>query len=79
LFKLNSLRIGSKTKLNRIGNAMGFSRILGLLVLVVVILIPTYVSKYQQKQYRNFRVVKSGVLYRSGQMTPIGLKKVVDE
>lgn len=58
---------------------MGFSRILGLLVLVVVILIPTYVSKYQQKQYRNFRVVKSGVLYRSGQMTSIGLKKVVDE
>ncbi len=79
MFKLNPLRIGSKTKLNRIGNAMGFSRILGLLVLVVVILIPTYVSKYQQKQYRNFRVVKSGVLYRSGQMTPIGLKKVVDE
>ena len=58
---------------------MGFSRILGLIVLIAVIVIPTYVSKYQQKQYRNFRVVKKGVLYRSGQMTPIGLKKIVDE
>lgn len=61
------------------GTAMGFSRILGLIVLIAVIVIPTYVSKYQQKQYRNFRVVKKGVLYRSGQMTPIGLKKIVDE
>ena len=58
---------------------MGFSRILGLIVLIAVIVIPTYVSKYQQKQYRNFRVVKKGVLYRSGQMTPVGLKKIVDE
>ena len=58
---------------------MGFSRTLGLIVLIAVIVIPTYVSKYQQKQYRNFRVVKKGVLYRSGQMTPIGLKKIVDE
>lgn len=58
---------------------MGFSRILGLVCLIAVIVIPTYVSKYQQKQYRNFKVVKKGVLYRSGQMTPIGLKKIVDE
>jgi tyrosine-protein phosphatase SIW14 len=58
---------------------MGFSRILGLFVLLPVIVFPIYVSKYQQKQYRNFRVVKAGVLYRSGQMTPVGLKKIVDE
>ena len=61
------------------GFIMGFSRVLGLLILLTVIIIPTYVSKYQQKQYRNFRVVKNGVLYRSGQMTPVGLKKIVDE
>ena len=61
------------------GCIMGFSRILGLVVLLPVIVFPIYVSKYQQKQYRNFRVVKPGVLYRSGQMTPVGLKKIVDE
>lgn len=61
------------------GCIMGFSRILGLVVILPVIVFPIYVSKYQQKQYRNFRVVKPGVLYRSGQMTPVGLKKIVDE
>ncbi|MFM7099346.1 MAG: fused DSP-PTPase phosphatase/NAD kinase-like protein [Gemmataceae bacterium] len=58
---------------------MLYCRFLGILVLIIVIVAPTYVSKYQQKQYRNFKVVKKGVLYRSGQMTSFGLKKIVDE
>lgn len=54
-------------------------RIVGLIFLLSALIIPSYIAKYQQKQFRNFKVVKNGVLYRCGQMTPIGLKKIVDE
>jgi hypothetical protein len=56
------------------------SRILsvGACVLVVVGLIvgPVVFALHQQAQTRNFRVVRAGVLYRGGQMTIPGLKRI---
>jgi len=34
---------------------------------------------HKQKEFRNFRVVKPGYLYRSGQLTPTGLGRLVEE
>lgn len=50
-------------------------------VLVGVILIgaPVWYYQHQRKLYRNFREAVPGTLYRSGQMSPEGLKKVVHE
>jgi protein tyrosine/serine phosphatase len=48
----------------------------GVLLLVVA---PALVAVRQQKQTRNFRVVREGVLYRSGQMTLDGLRRVVHD
>lgn len=52
------------------------SPLLGTLVALVVMLPPLWYSYYRQTQIRNFREVRSGVLYRSGQMTLSGLKTV---
>jgi protein tyrosine/serine phosphatase len=38
---------------------------------------PLAYSRYRQKQLRNFRIVREGVLYRSGQMSLSGLKRIV--
>jgi protein tyrosine/serine phosphatase len=38
---------------------------------------PLAYSRYRHKQVRNFRVVRDGVLYRSGQMSLSGLKRIV--
>ena len=53
----------------------------GLGVLIVLALIggPPLYGWHSQAQTRNFRVVKDGVLYRSGQMTRAGLKQVVHD
>src|SRR5205085_1787461 len=40
---------------------------------------PVAFAYYHQTQLRNFRVVRSGVLYRSGQMTIAGLKRAVND
>jgi protein tyrosine/serine phosphatase len=40
---------------------------------------PIGYSFYRTKQLRNFRVVREGVLYRSGQMTLEGLKQVLHD
>ncbi len=54
-------------------------RIFSIAFLLFALIIPSYFAKFQQKQFRNFRVVKNGTLYRCGQMTPIGIKKIIDE
>jgi len=40
---------------------------------------PVTLAVHQQAQTRNFRVVKPGVLYRSGQMTKEGLKRIIND
>jgi tyrosine-protein phosphatase SIW14 len=47
--------------------------------LIAVLLIggPIGYALYKKPQLRNFRVVRDGVLYRSGQMTLFGLKQVI--
>ncbi len=49
--------------------------ILGSALALVLITSPVLFAFHQQRQMRNFREVRNGVLYRSGQMTPDGLKK----
>ncbi len=40
---------------------------------------PLYYAQYRRTDMRNFRIVKDGVLYRSGQMTQAGLKRVIHD
>ena len=40
---------------------------------------PYVYYRYRQKEYRNFRVVREGVLYRCGQLNPNGLAKVIHD
>lgn len=53
--------------------------LIGLPLLVIMVLLPVGVAKYQQRQFRNFHVVSPGVIYRSGQMTIPAIKKIVDD
>jgi tyrosine-protein phosphatase SIW14 len=59
------------------------SRTLGTLVGVAAVLLciggPVAFAVHMQAQTRNFRVVKDGVLYRSGQDTLFGLKNLLHE
>jgi protein tyrosine/serine phosphatase len=53
--------------------------LLGCLVVVLLIAAPVGFALHQQAQLRNFRVVKEGVLYRSGQMSLDGLKRIIHD
>ncbi len=53
--------------------------VLGTAVLAVVIAAPLVYSAHQNTVMRNFRVVEDGVLYRSGQLTPAGLERVLHD
>jgi protein tyrosine/serine phosphatase len=55
------------------------SCLLGLLVAVLLVAGPWGYAHYRQIHIRNFRAVREGVLYRSGQMTITGLKAAVHE
>lgn len=50
-----------------------------LTVILGFIVGPVLFASYQQKQMKNFRVVREGVLYRSGQMTADGMKRVIHD
>jgi protein tyrosine/serine phosphatase len=50
--------------------------LLGGLVAAVVIAGPMAYRSYNSRNYRNFHTVRPGVLYRSGQLSPRGLKRV---
>ena len=49
----------------------------GVLIAVLLIGGPILFHSYQQSQIRHFREVRAGVLYRSGQLSLDGLKRVV--
>jgi tyrosine-protein phosphatase SIW14 len=53
----------------------------GTSIFVVALLItgPVAYAYHCQAQLRNFRVVREGVLYRSGQMSLVGLKRMVHD
>lgn len=53
--------------------------LLGLFIVALVIGGPVAYSNYSQTQMRKFHVVRDDVLYRSGQMTLTGLKRVVHD
>jgi protein tyrosine/serine phosphatase len=52
---------------------------LGVVVVVALIAGPVVFALHEQRQTRNFRVVREGVLYRSGQMSEPGLKRVLHD
>ena len=52
---------------------------LRLLLIAGFIVGPVLFANHQQKQMKNFRVVREGVLYRSGQMTRAGLERAVHD
>jgi protein tyrosine/serine phosphatase len=53
--------------------------LLGIAVVLALIAAPVGLAARQQVQMRNFRVVREGVLYRSGQMTALGLRRAVHD
>ena len=53
--------------------------VLGLTVAGVVAAAPLVYSSHRTSYSRNFRVVEDGVLYRSGQLSPAGLDRVIRE
>ena len=53
--------------------------LLGLLVVAVIVGLPAGYAAYRNANFRNFHVVKPGVLYRSGQMSLAGLERVVHD
>jgi tyrosine-protein phosphatase SIW14 len=52
---------------------------LGLSMAALLVGVPAWYVHYQQTNYRNFRVVRNDVLYRSGQLSLNGLKQIVQE
>lgn len=53
--------------------------LLGLALAVFIVIAPFAYARYWEHRLRNFRAMRSGVLYRSGQMTLPGLKQVLRE
>jgi protein tyrosine/serine phosphatase len=53
--------------------------LLGTLVAAVVVAGPLAYRSFNSKNYRNFRTVRPGVLYRSGQLSLPGLKRIVND
>jgi tyrosine-protein phosphatase SIW14 len=52
---------------------------LGIVIVLGLIGGPAVLAVHQEAQTRNFRVVREDVLYRSGQMTRAGLKRVIHD
>ena len=53
--------------------------LLGLLLVAFLIAGPLAYSSYRNTQFRNFRVVQDGKLYRSGQMSIPALQRTIEE
>ncbi|HEV3203948.1 MAG TPA: tyrosine-protein phosphatase [Gemmataceae bacterium] len=51
----------------------------GTLIAGFLVAGPVVFFNYQQAQFRHFRVVRDGVLYRSGQMSLAGLQRVIHD
>ncbi|WP_171469278.1 fused DSP-PTPase phosphatase/NAD kinase-like protein [Frigoriglobus tundricola] len=52
---------------------------IGTLVVVSVAAVPAVYAALRPARLRNFGEVRAGVLYRSGQLTPAGFERVLDE
>jgi tyrosine-protein phosphatase SIW14 len=50
---------------------------LGLVIVGIIVAGPYYFFQFRKAQFRNFHVVREGVLYRSGQMTQDGFQRMV--
>lgn len=59
--------------------ARRWQMVLGLVTAGLVGAAPVVYSSHRTAHVRNFRVVEEGVLYRSGQLTPEGLDRVIRE
>jgi tyrosine-protein phosphatase SIW14 len=53
--------------------------VLGFLIALAVGGLPVLYRSVRSVEYRNFRVVEEGVLYRSGRMTPAGFQRMTRE
>lgn len=51
----------------------------GILLALLIVGGPIAWSKYRKQQFRNFRTVEAGVLYRSGQLSLEGLQRVIHD
>ena len=52
---------------------------MGLSIAALVIVVPLGYYSYHNRCFRNFHVVEEGVLYRSGQNTLAGLKRLIHD
>ena len=59
--------------------ARGRRVIVGASILLLAAAVPFLYGSHRQNSLRNFRVVEDGVLYRSGQLTPEGLERVLHD
>src|SRR5262249_48884170 len=53
--------------------------LLGTLIALMIVGVPLGYAYHRQANMRNFRAVRDGVLYRSGQMTLRGLKTAIHD
>ncbi len=53
--------------------------VFGLLILALIVGGPLAYSSYRHAHLRQFRVVEEGVLYRSGQLSRAGLKRLIHD
>jgi protein tyrosine/serine phosphatase len=53
--------------------------LVGCVVVVALVVAPPLLAVRQKTQTRNLRVVREGVLYRSGQMTAEGLRRMIHD
>jgi tyrosine-protein phosphatase SIW14 len=61
----------------RMARAIRF--LLGTLVVAVIVGLPLAYGSYRHTHFRNLRVVKPGLLYRSGQLTLTGWERVIND
>jgi tyrosine-protein phosphatase SIW14 len=55
------------------------SFVLGSLIALFMVAAPIYYKRWHDREYRNFRVVENGVLYRSGQLSLPRLQEIVTQ
>lgn len=56
-----------------------FRYLFTLVIVAVLVGVPWAYALYQHNRIRNFHVVREGVLYRSGQMSLAGLKRIIHD
>lgn len=51
----------------------------GIVIVLALIIVPIVYAVHEGRQMKNFRVVREGVLYRSGQLSRQGLERVIHD